>query len=130
MALTFYPNPEDVKAGSLGSRIEVLLDAAERYKASVLDATAPTDDSDKRKGFTPREQRYAFNWDEIAGVLRLIRDLPESTKADKLKKAESVTKLAEIYEVLRGAKMSKLEAVRLALISEANQLRGGSSQVA
>ncbi len=37
-----------------------------------------------------------------------------------------LTKHADVYEVLRGAKMSKLEAVRLALISEAAQLKGGT----
>ena len=133
MAITFYPNPEDVSSGSLESRIDVLMDAAERYKAIVLDVAgrAASDEADqRRRGYIPRDQGVAYNWEEIASVLRAIRELPESTKLDKLKKAESVTKLAEIYEVLRGAKMSKLEAVRLALISEANQLRGSSSQVA
>jgi hypothetical protein len=132
MALTFYPNPEDVRPGSIESRIDVLLDAAERFKAIVLDTAArpATEESGRRMGYIPRDQRIAYNWDEIASVLRAIRELPESSKSDKLKKAEFLSKLAEIYEVLRAAKMSKLEAVRLALISEVNQLRGSSSQVA
>jgi hypothetical protein len=132
MALTFYPNPEDVKTGSLESRIDVLMDAAERYKAIILDmaARAATEESERRRGYIPRDQGVAFNWEEIASALREIRELPESTKQDKTRKAEFLTKLAEIYEVLRGAKMSKLEAVRLALISEANHLRGSSTQVA
>lgn len=127
MALVFYPHPDDAEKGTLEERIEVLMDAAERYKAIILDAVKPETTNQR---MVPRELKAAYNWEEIARVLREIRESPEGSKTDKAKKAELLTKLAEIYEVLRAAKMSKLEAVRLALISEATQLRGGSTQVA
>lgn len=131
MALTFYPHTDDARKGTLEEKIEILLEAAERYKAIVLELSIkPEGEAEKAiKRQTPREQKAAYNWEEIARILREIRESPESTKVDKLKKADLFTKLAEVYEVLRGAKMSKLEAVRLALINEANQLRGSSSQV-
>lgn len=130
MPLTFYPHPEDTQKGTLAQRVEVLMEAAERYKAIVLDTSNKSSTKEEKKRYTPRDQVAAYNWEEIARVLKSIRELPEISKPDKLKKAEILTKLAEVYEVLRGAKMSKLEAVRLALVSEANQLRGGSTQVA
>lgn len=130
MALTFYPHTEDAQKGSLDEKIEILMEAAERYKAVVLDESTKVASSDPNKRMVPRDMVAAFNWEEITRVLHEIRDLPEGDKLDKTKKGELLTKLAEVYEVLRAAKMSKLEAVRLALISEANQLRGGASQVA
>ena len=130
MALNFYPHSDNIDKGTLLQRIEVLLDAAERYKAIVLEVTSAkvetTDDEGRPRRMIPRDLTAAFSWEEIARVLRSIRDMQESTKSDRALKAELLTSLAEIYEVLRGAKMSKLEAVRLALISEANQLRGGT----
>lgn len=132
MAITFYPHSDDTQKGSLEEKIEILLEAAERYKAIILEvAIKPEGEIEEVvKRQIPREQKVAYNWEEIARVLREIRDSPEASRGDKLKKASLFTKLAEVYEVLRGAKMAKLEAVRLALISEANQLRGSSSQVA
>ncbi len=131
MALTFYPHTEDAQKGSLDEKIEILMEAAERYKAVVLDESTRVASSDPNKRMVPRDMVAAFNWEEITRVLREIRELPESDKLDKTKKGELLTKLAEVYEVLRAAKMSKLEAVRLALINESNQLRGGgTSQVA
>jgi len=132
MALVFYPNPDDVEKGSLLQRIDTLMDAAERFKAVVMDESAKpvVSEDEKKRGLIPRDQGVAFNWEEIAKVLRSVREMTESTKNDKVKKSDHLKKLAEVYEVLRGAKMSKLEAVRLALINEANQLNGGSSQVA
>lgn len=129
MALTFYPHSDDAQKGTLEDRIETLMEAAERYKAIVLDSSFKVEASDKR-GMVPRDQIAAYNWEEIARILRQIREMPELNKADKLKKSDHLAKLAEVYEVLRAARMSKLEAVRLALISESNQLRGGASQVA
>lgn len=129
MPLTFYPHPDDAQKGTLNERVEVLMEAAERYKALVLDPSK-TEGEQISKVQIPREQVAAYNWEEIARVLREVRELPEGSKGDKSKKADLITKLAEVYEVLRGAKMSKLEAVRLALIAEATQLKGGSSQVA
>lgn len=123
MPLTFYPHSDDVALGSLAERIENLMEAAERYKASVLE----TSKAAETKLQTPKDLTIAYNWDEIAMVLREIREMVEGSKDEKTKKAKLLLKLAEIYEVLRAAKMSKLEAVRLALISEANQLSGGSS---
>lgn len=129
MPLVFYPHPDDAEKGTLEERIEVLRDAAERFKAIALETTTAKVESSETKRLVPRELKAAYNWDEIARVLREIRDLPEGNKPDKAKKAELLTKLGEIYEILRGAKMSKLEAVRLALLSEANHLRGSSAQV-
>jgi hypothetical protein len=126
--MIFYPHLDDAQQGSLEERIEVLMEAALRFKAIVLDESKDRSESVKR--MVPRDQPVAYNWGEIAQVLRALRDLPESHKLDKLKKADLLTKLAEVYEVLRAAKMSKLEAVRLALIGEAGQLRSGASQVA
>lgn len=125
MALTFYPQTDDVK-GTLTEKIEILMEASQRFKATVLDESTKVSGTDASKRSVPREQLAAFNWEEIARVLRAIRELPESNKIEKSKKGELLAKLAEVYEVLRGAKMSKLEAVRLALMGEANQLRGGA----
>jgi len=118
MALIFYPHQDDVQKGSIEERIEVLMEAAERFKAIVLD------EANKSIGvrLVPRDQTASFNWEAIARVLREIRDLPEGNKKDKIRKATVLTKLSEVYEVLRSAKMSKLEAVRLALLSEASHL--------
>lgn len=122
MPITFYPHPDDAQQGTLIERIEVLMEAAERYKAVVLDAA--NQETQAMKPSVPRDLSFAYNWDEIAQVLREVREMPEGSKIDKIEKAKTLNKLAEVYEVLRGAKMSKLEAVRLALISEANQLSG------
>lgn len=130
MPLTFYPHSDDAQKGSLEEQIEILMEAAERYKAIVLDVTAHVQEPEPGKRSVPRELSVAYNWEEIAKVLREVRETPEINKIDKARKAQLLTKLAEVYEVLRAAKMSKLEAVRLALIAEANQLRGGASQVA
>jgi hypothetical protein len=131
MALTFYPYSDDTQKGTIEERMEILMEAAERYKAIVLDVAskAKTIDTEKKRS-VPRDQLVAYNWEEIARVLREVREMSEISKGEKIKKANHLTKLAEVYEVLRAAKMSKLEAVRLALIGEATQLRGGASQVA
>lgn len=135
MPLTFYPHSDDLQKGSLEVRIEVLSEAAERFKALVLDpaftitATGGNGEEGKKR-MVPRDQTASYNWEEIARVMKEVREMTEANKADRLRKANHLTKLAEVYEVLRGAKMAKLEAVRLALISEANQLRGSASQVA
>lgn len=127
MPMIFYPHQDELESSTLDQKLEVLMESAERYKAVVLDVsknpeTAVTTDVKKR--LTPREIPHAFNWEEIASLLRSLHEMPETSPASKLAKADRLMKLSEIYEVLRGAKMSKLEAVRLALINEANQLRG------
>lgn len=122
MALIFYPHLDDVEQGTLEERIGVLMEAAERYKAIVLDEASKTTGEIKRA--IPRDQTSAYNWEEISHVLREIRTLTEGNKTDKARKAMLLTKLSEVYEVLRGAKMPKLEAVRLALINEAGHLKG------
>jgi hypothetical protein len=129
MALIFYPSSDDLQDPKLEPRLEVLRAAAEEYKAIVLDPTSGIAEEDK-KPVIPKDLGSAFNWDEVGRILREIREYPELNREAKTKKSQLLTNLAEIYEVLRGAKMPKLEAVRLALISEANQLRGSSSQVA
>ncbi len=123
MTLIFYPNTDDAQKGDMKDRIEVLMEAAERYRAIILDTAGVA--AEEKKPTIPRDQAVAYNWEEIAKVLRMARMLPEINRADKVAKADILAKLAEVYEVLRAAKMPKLEAVRLALISESSHLRGG-----
>lgn len=129
MSLVFYPTDEEGELGSLAERIERLMDAAQHYKAAVLENSAAhaINPMQENRPSSPRELLNAFNWQIISRLLREIRELSEVNKVDKLTKAEYLAKLAEVYEVLRAAKMSKLEAVRLALISEAAQLRSASN---
>lgn len=138
MPVLFYPQDDEVASGTPEQKLEVLLESAERYKAAVLDLSRKNVENpapmDTKKRGIPRDMTHAYNWDELAKVMREIRELPESNSAAKLVKAARLTKLAEVYEVLRGAKMAKLEAVRIALMNEANQLKGsaqpGTTQVA
>lgn len=123
MPLNFYPHEDDLDTSTLQEKLEVLTEAAERFKAYVLDAAQSPQPPSENKKMAPRDLPVAFNWDEIAKLLRAIRELPESTHDAKLIKAEQLSKLAEIYEDLRAAKMPKLEAVRIALVNEASQLR-------
>ena len=128
MSLMFYPHADDVALGSLEERIESLLEAAGRYKAAVLETVAKGESGilDTRY-LSPKDIPVAYNWDAIAVVLREVRELKEGNSETKTIKARHLTKLAEVYEVLRSAKMSKLEAVRLALVAESDQLRGVDS---
>lgn len=128
MPINFYPYEDDLKKDvnmPLEEKIEILLEAAERFKALVTDPTN-TLVSDNKQGTVPADLKYAYNWDGLAAVLREVRELTEVNPNDKRIKGERLLKLAEVYEVLRAAKMQKLEAVRLALVNEANQLRGGT----
>lgn len=125
MAITFYPHSEDLIRGSVLERLEILTEAAERFKSIVLDATS-SERLDKNKKLTPRDLHYSYNWEEIAKLLREIKEMPELNKTDKALKADLLLKLAEVYEILRAAKMAKLEAVRLALVAEANHLSSKS----
>lgn len=128
MAITFYPHEEDLEGSTLLEKLDTLLEAADRYKAVILDASsAAKAPADAKKPTAPRDMTAAYNWEEIAKLLRDIRDMSEVNQANKLNKADHLTKLAEIYEVLRAAKMPKLEAVRLALMNEANQLRSSAA---
>jgi hypothetical protein len=129
MPITFYPHEEDISVGTIKEKLEILLTAAERYKAAILDATAKTPEltADAKARIAPKEIAHAFQWQEIALVLRQIRELPENNQSNRATKIDHLTKLAEVYEVLRAAKMPKLEAVRLALINEANHLRSTSA---
>src|SRR5690349_7107998 len=113
MALTFYPHEGDLEFITPSEKLEILADAAERYRSVVLEISdkAPKEESNSKKRMIPREMKYAFNWDELAKLLREIRDLPENNQPNRLTKAERLSKLAEIYETLRAAKMPKLEAV-------------------
>lgn len=125
MSLNFYPHEDDLKRStntSLDEKIEILLEAAERYKAYVLDPANLSTSKAQRP--TPADIKVSYNWDGLAGVLREVRESQEGSPNDKRIKGERLLKLAEVYEVLRAAKMQKLEAVRLALVNEANQLRG------
>jgi hypothetical protein len=127
MSVTFYPHDEDVAAGSLKEKLEVMMEAAERYRAIVLDSSSPLMVVEVGKRVSPKEIKVAFNWQEIAKMLRETRELPENTPPNKAVKSDRLMRLSEIYEVLRGAKMPKLESVRALLASEANQLRAGLS---
>lgn len=126
MSLNFIPHPDDTHKGTLLERIDVLMEGAERYKAIILEMSNKPEELNA-KNITPADIKCAYNWEAIGELLREIRVLPEGNTIDKSKKSHCLKKLAEVYEVLRGAKMSKLESVRLALINEANQLQGGSS---
>lgn len=125
MAIMFYPHEEDLELSSVQSRLDLLMTAAERYKSAVLEIAtqSPEGNADPAKRTAPRDIAHAYNWQELAKLLRELREMPEHNQASRLAKAGYLTKLAEVYEVLRGAKMPKLEAVRLALVNEANQLK-------
>ena len=129
MPITFYPHEDDISVGTIKEKLEILLTAADRYKSAILDATTKSADSvtESRTRLSPKDITHAFQWQEIALVLRQIREMPEANKSSRATKIEYLTKLAEIYEVLRAAKMPKLEAVRLALINEAEHLRTTSA---
>jgi hypothetical protein len=129
MAVTFYPHADDAELGSISDRLELLMEAAERYKAAILENSQVTpgfDPTAAKARLTPREMKVAFNWQEIAKLMREIRESSEQNQPNKLKKDDHLTRLAEVYEILRAAKMPKLEAVRIALMNEAKQLRGGA----
>lgn len=127
MNIMFYPHEDDMQNGSTKDRLDTLLEAAERYKGIVLDITSKdSDTASSTKLSTPREIAHAFNWQEVAKILREIREMPEINQSSRETKADCLNKLAEIYEVLRAAKMPKLEAVRLALVNEAKQLHRAS----
>jgi len=127
MPLSFYPHSDDLQTGTFETRLELLAEAAERFKAIITETSSKVSTADdvSKKIISPRDQEAAFNWEEIARILREIREMPEMDKQDKKRKSNLLRKLAEIYEILRAAKMPKLEAVRLALIGEANQLGSG-----
>lgn len=132
MPLTFYPSVDAPLKGTLHEKLEMLMEAAERFKAAILDDASNFSEkeetaSEEEKRMVPREMKAAFNWDEAAKIMREIRELSEADPDSKSVKANLLMKLAEIYEVLRAAKMSKLEAVRLALVNEAKQLKGNLS---
>jgi hypothetical protein len=126
MPINFYPYEDDLKKdtnSTLDEKIEILLEGAERFKAIVMDA-ANAVVPDSKLGSIPADIKVAYNWDGLAQILREVRQMGEGSPNDKRIKSERLLKLAEVYEVLRSAKMQKLEAVRLALVNEANQLRG------
>ncbi len=122
MTLTFYPHTDDLTRGTLKEKIEVMMDAAERYRVAIQDIAAK--EAGSAKTMSPKDLQASYNWEQAAIILHRVRDLPESNKDERQIKADLLTKLSEVYEVLRSAKMSKLEAVRLALIGEAKQLQG------
>ncbi|OGT55204.1 MAG: hypothetical protein A3F43_04680 [Gammaproteobacteria bacterium RIFCSPHIGHO2_12_FULL_42_10] len=134
MSLVFYPHIEDSNKGSLEDRIEMLIVAADKFKAVTLDVStkaepapiSPDGDPNKKNTIAPRDLQAAYNWAEIAAVLREVREILEVSPEGKARKGRLLTKLSEIYEVLRGAKMPKLEAVRLALVGEKTQVLGSS----
>jgi hypothetical protein len=130
MPITFYPHEDDISAVELKEKIEILLSAAERYRSAILDPALiqPVGGvSDAKSRMAPKDIPYAFQWQELAIVLRKIRELPENNQSNRSVKIENLMRLSEIYEVLRSAKMPKLEAVRLALVDEANHLRSTSA---
>lgn len=132
MTILFYPNQEDMTNISVREKLELMREAAERYKSMILQISAKTADIslETKKQAIPRDIAHAYNWDELAKLLRELRELPENNSINRLAKADLLMKLAEIYEVLRGAKMPKLEAVRLALMNEVNHLRSAANNSA
>lgn len=127
MAVTFYPHEDDVLHANISEKLDVMMGAAERYKVAVLDPKNAPEmqvSEDGKSRVMPREIKIAFNWQEIAKLLREIHETPESNQSSRLTKAGHLTKLAEVYDVLRGAKMPKLDSVRLALVKEAAILQG------
>lgn len=132
--MNFYPHDEDM-SGTVQDKLDVLLDAAQRFRSAILEppalpSVAVGAEQPARKRMVPRDVVSAYNWQELAKLLREIRELPENTPNSKALKGGHLKKLAEVYEILRGAKMPKLEAVRLALMNEASQLGVRGSQVA
>jgi len=126
MPVIFYPQEDEIELGSLDQKIEILQEAAERYKAIILDVSGKYVGGaarDVSKRLVPRDLGHAYNWEGVARILREVRELPESAPSLRLSKAMKMQKLADVYEILRGAKMSKLEAVRMALANEASQLK-------
>lgn len=121
--MIFYPHEDDLDRVALAQKLEILLEAAERYRGITLDASnLALEAQEAKKRSIPRDIKHAFNWQEIARALRETRELPENQAGAKALKAKSLNRLAEIFEVLRAARMPRLEAVRLALINEAKQL--------
>ena len=128
MVMIFYPHEDELTTSTMDQKLEVLLESAERYKVMVLDGgqqELPSANSAEKKRATPRDIRYSFNWEDISRLLRHIREMPEANPSSKLLKAAKLRKLAEVYEVLRAAKMPKLEAVRIALMNESTHLSAG-----
>jgi hypothetical protein len=121
MSILFYPQDDLIESASLDEKLEVLKEAAEQYKAAVLGST---ESAALTKCSTPREIKMAFNWQDIAKLLREVREMTEANSDTKAIKEKALTKLADIYEVLRGAKMPKLETVRVMLIEEVKLLHG------
>ena len=75
MTMIFYPHDDDLESSSMEQRLEIMLTGAERYKAAVLDVT--TDSAlDAKKPMTPREVKNAYNWQELAKLLRQISKAP------------------------------------------------------
>ncbi len=126
MVLVFYPQDDELESAKLDEQLEIMQASAERFKAAVLDTAVKyggTASTSGRTGSVPREMSMAFNWEYLAMAMREVRELPEGAPSDRLVKAARLEKLAGIYEILRGARMPKLEAVRLALMNELTQLR-------
>lgn len=134
MPIIFYPHEDELSTSTLEQKLEVLLDSAQRYKAIVLESGKAVENTSSvgQRLTSPKDLLNAYNWEEISRLLHQIRNLPENNPSAKQDKSAKFKKLAEIYEVLRAAKMPKLEAVRIALMNESNQLgsNSGGSQVA
>ena len=128
MPINFFPYEEDLKKDvntPMDEKIEILLEAAERFKATVTDPSNVLV-TENKQGTVPSDLKVAYNWDGLSQVLSEVRQMTEANPSEKRIKSDRLLKLAEVYEVLRAAKMQKLEAVRLALVNEANQLRGAT----
>ncbi|HVE45105.1 MAG TPA: hypothetical protein VNC84_08280 [Gammaproteobacteria bacterium] len=122
--LVFYPSPEDCGYGTLQERLSIVSNAAEQYRSAVLGGSlVPGATAEPPKYETPREQTVAFNWETIACLYREIHALTEATYSDKQEKADLLMQLSETYEVLRAAKMPRLEKISSVLAAEANQLK-------
>lgn len=122
MSLVFHPTSNKLNQGTLEERLDCLKKGASEFK-EITNNTMPELLQKNHHARVPREQICAFNWDAIAKLLREIRALSENLTSEKEKKAKLLLMLAEIYAILRDARMNKLEAVHVALKSEAMQLQ-------
>lgn len=116
MTLKFYPAHDEIR-GSLEDKVILLMQAAKNFKKVA--------NENEIKPIVPRELNAAYNWQGAARVIAEIRDLPENVLTEKQYKCKLLLELADVYLILSEAKMAKLEAVRLALIGEANIITRG-----
>ncbi len=116
MAISFMPKSDACK-GDLTQRLALIMDAALQYKTLMGQA----EESLKK---TPGDIKISFNWVLMGKLFKEIQELPENSAESKFVKVKQIKRLIDVYEVLRQAKMAKLESVKTLLLSEIRQLEG------